>query len=105
MQGSGEKHLNALWDAQAWKPERAHHDSMAGRCVLRMDHYCAPPPYPGSLSCSTRLLCRSLQLSICTHHPRAVPQSSTVPGPTYSLERPFCCLHSKPRNVLSKRCI
>ncbi|EIE22918.1 zf-DHHC-domain-containing protein [Coccomyxa subellipsoidea C-169] len=25
---------------QAWKPERAHHDSMLGRCVLRMDHYC-----------------------------------------------------------------
>ena len=25
--------------AQAWKPERAHHDSMLGRCVLRMDHY------------------------------------------------------------------
>ncbi|CAK0786961.1 hypothetical protein CVIRNUC_010175 [Coccomyxa viridis] len=24
----------------AWKPERAHHDSMAGRCVLKMDHYC-----------------------------------------------------------------
>ncbi|KAK9917860.1 hypothetical protein WJX75_009021 [Coccomyxa subellipsoidea] len=25
---------------QAWKPERAHHDSVLGRCVLRMDHYC-----------------------------------------------------------------
>ena len=25
---------------QAWKPPRAHHDSMSGRCVLRMDHYC-----------------------------------------------------------------
>ena len=25
--------------AQAWKPERAHHDSALGRCVLRMDHY------------------------------------------------------------------
>jgi palmitoyltransferase len=25
---------------QAWKPPRAHHDSMTGRCVLRMDHYC-----------------------------------------------------------------
>ena len=24
----------------AWKPPRAHHDSMSGRCVLRMDHYC-----------------------------------------------------------------
>lgn len=24
----------------AWKPPRAHHDSMTGRCVLRMDHYC-----------------------------------------------------------------
>jgi hypothetical protein len=28
---------------QAWKPERAHHDSISGRCVLRMDHYCARP--------------------------------------------------------------
>lgn len=26
--------------AQAWKPERAHHDSVTGRCVLKMDHYC-----------------------------------------------------------------
>ncbi|EFN57662.1 hypothetical protein CHLNCDRAFT_142811 [Chlorella variabilis] len=25
---------------KAWKPPRAHHDSMTGRCVLRMDHYC-----------------------------------------------------------------
>ena len=25
---------------QAWKPERAHHDSITGRCVLKMDHYC-----------------------------------------------------------------
>ncbi|KAI7842347.1 hypothetical protein COHA_003987 [Chlorella ohadii] len=25
---------------QAWKPPRAHHDSVTGRCVLRMDHYC-----------------------------------------------------------------
>mmetsp|Transcript_7371 Transcript_7371/g.19703 ORF Transcript_7371/g.19703 Transcript_7371/m.19703 type:complete len:324 (-) Transcript_7371:336-1307(-) len=25
---------------QAWKPERAHHCSVLGRCVLRMDHYC-----------------------------------------------------------------
>lgn len=24
----------------AWKPPRAHHDSMTGRCVLKMDHYC-----------------------------------------------------------------
>ena len=24
---------------QAWKPERAHHDSVLGRCVLKMDHY------------------------------------------------------------------
>ena len=23
-----------------WKPERAHHCSVSGRCVLRMDHYC-----------------------------------------------------------------
>eukprot|EP00887_Chlorella_sp_A99_P001586 scaffold8.g1586.t1 len=25
---------------QAWKPPRAHHDSMTGRCVLKLDHYC-----------------------------------------------------------------
>lgn len=25
---------------QAWKPPRAHHDSVSGRCVLKMDHYC-----------------------------------------------------------------
>jgi len=24
----------------AWKPDRAHHDSMTGACALRMDHYC-----------------------------------------------------------------
>ncbi|GAX80822.1 hypothetical protein CEUSTIGMA_g8257.t1 [Chlamydomonas eustigma] len=25
---------------QAWKPERAHHCSVSGRCILKMDHYC-----------------------------------------------------------------
>lgn len=25
---------------QAWKPERAHHCSVAGHCILKMDHYC-----------------------------------------------------------------
>jgi palmitoyltransferase ZDHHC2/15/20 len=24
----------------AWKPDRAHHDSMTGACALKMDHYC-----------------------------------------------------------------
>ncbi len=33
---------------QAWKPPRAHHDSMTGRCVLRMDHYCMWVPGLGS---------------------------------------------------------
>ena len=30
--------LTSCW-TQAWKPERAHHDSVLGRCVLKMDHY------------------------------------------------------------------
>lgn len=25
---------------RAWKPERAHHCSVSGHCVLQMDHYC-----------------------------------------------------------------
>lgn len=25
---------------QSWKPERAHHCSVMGRCVLKMDHHC-----------------------------------------------------------------
>ena len=25
---------------QAWKPPRTHHDSVTGRCVLKMDHFC-----------------------------------------------------------------
>merc|ERR1712194_712730 len=29
-----------------WKPPRAHHDSMTGRCVLRMDHFC---PFTGNV--------------------------------------------------------
>lgn len=23
-----------------WKPERTHHCSVSGKCILRMDHYC-----------------------------------------------------------------
>jgi len=25
---------------QCWKPERSHHCSVSGRCILKMDHYC-----------------------------------------------------------------
>ncbi|CAD7929157.1 unnamed protein product [Amoebophrya sp. A25] len=31
---------------QVWKPPRTHHDSITGRCVLRMDHYC---PFTGNV--------------------------------------------------------
>ena len=24
----------------SWKPERTHHCSVSGRCILKMDHYC-----------------------------------------------------------------
>ena len=62
--------------AQAWKPERAHHDSITGRCVLRMDHYCAPrllqllPPVVIS-SCNSDVRARfswaSVRTSKCWH--------------------------------------
>jgi hypothetical protein len=43
---------------KAWKPPRAHHDSMTGRCVLRMDHYCmwAPRVAPALLQLGTPVL-------------------------------------------------
>eukprot|EP00391_Amoebophrya_sp_Ameob2_P007802 CAMPEP_0178999222 /NCGR_PEP_ID=MMETSP0795-20121207/9932_1 /TAXON_ID=88552 /ORGANISM="Amoebophrya sp., Strain Ameob2" /LENGTH=523 /DNA_ID=CAMNT_0020691955 /DNA_START=265 /DNA_END=1836 /DNA_ORIENTATION=+ len=31
---------------QVWKPPRSHHDSITGKCVLRMDHYC---PFTGNV--------------------------------------------------------
>ncbi|CAD7941236.1 unnamed protein product [Amoebophrya sp. A120] len=36
------------WDqkCEVWKPPRSHHDSITGRCVLRMDHYC---PFTGNV--------------------------------------------------------
>lgn len=40
---AGRAHVNRpryCRKCKAWKPPRAHHDSMTGRCVLRMDHYC-----------------------------------------------------------------
>lgn len=30
----------SLLREQAWKPPRAHHDSISNHCVLKMDHYC-----------------------------------------------------------------
>lgn len=37
-----------------WKPDRAHHSSEIGRCVIRMDHYC---PWVGGMigeNCKSR---------------------------------------------------
>jgi palmitoyltransferase len=30
------------WCSQClnWKPDRAHHCSSSGRCILKMDHFC-----------------------------------------------------------------
>jgi hypothetical protein len=33
-------------DCCNWKPDRAHHSSEIGRCVIRMDHYC---PWVGGM--------------------------------------------------------
>jgi hypothetical protein len=33
---------------QAWKPERSHHCSVKGRCILKMDHYCIWVSWGGS---------------------------------------------------------
>ena len=30
----------------AFKPPRAHHDSITGRCVVKMDHFCVSPSHP-----------------------------------------------------------
>ncbi|KAK9824734.1 hypothetical protein WJX74_002769 [Apatococcus lobatus] len=38
--GSNGQRVRFCRKCKAWKPERAHHDSGTGQCVLRMDHYC-----------------------------------------------------------------
>lgn len=40
MKLTGAARVRFCRKCRAWKPDRAHHDSMSGRCVLKMDHYC-----------------------------------------------------------------
>lgn len=37
-------------DCCNWKPDRAHHSSELGRCILKMDHYC---PWVGGMVSET----------------------------------------------------
>ena len=53
--------------AQAWKPERAHHDSALGRCVLRMDHILVQSvPIISSRLCPRNPACHCL-MQQCRH--------------------------------------
>lgn len=53
------------WCRKCWapKPERAHHCSVCGRCVLKMDHHC---PWLGS-SCIVRALSATKVLRLTSY--------------------------------------